>query len=622
MKKLFLILLVLVSAYSFAQRPKGTDIEVAKADTAFGRTIPIGFYVWEVDSGKIYRINTKMYASTDSMATVFRDGNYDVFGGAGDQDISGIATNTQAIKDTASQIRSGIPTNNNQLANGAGYATNSQVGDTASQLRSEFPDITGLLPKSAFGDSLANHYLIELDSAGFRIATGQIVGYSEAGAEVDPIALDSINSNIRPFIAVNRDSINTFSSLIRDNIDSITTISPRSLLNLDSVYVFSPLIRANQAKITFPGFTSLITDYGFTDNSSNWNTAYTDRLKWDGGATGLNATTAKTSLGLVIGTNVQAYDADLTTYAGITPSANVQTLLGSADYSAFKTSLSLNNVENTALSTYTGSGGALDNQYITNGAGYISSQTDDQTASEVPFTPNGSIASTDVQAAIQEVRDEAGGISYSAPQILTITSGNSTMDLSTSTNATVTLTSNDTITFTNVSDGMFGAIRAVQNGTGGYGVHFIVSGKAINYNPGVPPTAANINSGATDVTTFSYQILGDTVEVGFNAVQPDYLPLTAEINAQTGTSYTLLSSDNGKIVTLNNGSAITVTVPSGLGTGFNCTLIQLGAGQVSVSESSTTINNRNSHTSIAGQYGSATLLSYATDTFLFQGDTE
>ncbi|WP_435624468.1 hypothetical protein [Flagellimonas sp.] len=34
--------------------------------------------------------------------------------------------------------------------------------------------------------------------------------------------------------------------------------------------------------------------------------------------------------------------------------------------------------------------------------------TDDQTASEVPFTPNGSISSTDVQSAIQEVRDEAG----------------------------------------------------------------------------------------------------------------------------------------------------------------------------------------------------------------------
>jgi hypothetical protein len=34
-----------------------------------------------------------------------------------------------------------------------------------------------------------------------------------------------------------------------------------------------------------------------TNNSSNWNTAFTDRLKWDGGSTGLVAATGRTSLG-------------------------------------------------------------------------------------------------------------------------------------------------------------------------------------------------------------------------------------------------------------------------------------------------------------------------------------
>jgi hypothetical protein len=42
-----------------------------------------------------------------------------------------------------------------------------------------------------------------------------------------------------------------------------------------------------------------------------------------------------------IGVSVQAYDADLTTYAGITPTANTQTFLGAANYAAMRTQLSL-----------------------------------------------------------------------------------------------------------------------------------------------------------------------------------------------------------------------------------------------------------------------------------------
>ena len=36
------------------------------------------------------------------------------------------------------------------------------------------------------------------------------------------------------------------------------------------------------------------------------------------------------------------------------------------------------------------------------------------------------------------------------------------------------------------------------------------------------------------------------------------------VNAQTGTTYTLVADDNGKLVTLSNAAAIAVTIPSPL----------------------------------------------------------
>jgi hypothetical protein len=62
-----------------------------------------------------------------------------------------------------------------------------------------------------------------------------------------------------------------------------------------------------------------------TDSSTNWDTAFSHDRQWDGGATGLVAATGRTSLSLVIGTNVQAWDTDLDTWAAITRASGIDT---------------------------------------------------------------------------------------------------------------------------------------------------------------------------------------------------------------------------------------------------------------------------------------------------------
>lgn len=92
------------------------------------------------------------------------------------------------------------------------------------------------------------------------------------------------------------------------------------------------------------------------------------------------------------------------------------------------------------------------------------------------------------------------------------------------------------------------------------------------------------------------------------------------VNAQTGTTYTLVTGDNGKVITLSNASAITVTVPSGLGANFACELIQIGAGQVNVVASGVTLNAFGSLTHFAGQHAAATLVAYVADVFNLSGN--
>lgn len=116
-------------------------------------------------------------------------------------------------------------------------------------------------------------------------------------------------------------------------------------------------------------------------------------------------------------------------------------------------------------------------------------------------------------------------------------------------------------------------------------------------------------------------ILGSitTSSISGNGTTTTLTNFGAEVNTQSGTSYTLTASDNGKIISFTSNNAISLTVPV-LTTGFNCLIVQRGTGQVTLVASGSTIQNRYNYSKTAGQHAIMSLVSVANGFFVSSGD--
>lgn len=98
-----------------------------------------------------------------------------------------------------------------------------------------------------------------------------------------------------------------------------------------------------------------------------------------------------------------------------------------------------------------------------------------------------------------------------------------------------------------------------------------------------------------------------------------------EINAQTGTTYTLALTDAGKLVTLSNASAISLTVPLNSSVAFpvgtQVNLSQVGVGRVTVAGAVGVTVNSALGLKTRTQYSVLTCIKTATDTWLLTGDS-
>lgn len=104
--------------------------------------------------------------------------------------------------------------------------------------------------------------------------------------------------------------------------------------------------------------------------------------------------------------------------------------------------------------------------------------------------------------------------------------------------------------------------------------------------------------------------------------------INLQINAQTGTTYTTVLADNGKIVTQSNGSLITTTIAPNSSVaypvGAQITFAQFGAGQVTIQGGSgVTVVSTGATAStpkLRAQYSTATAIQTSTDNWLVVGD--
>jgi hypothetical protein len=92
------------------------------------------------------------------------------------------------------------------------------------------------------------------------------------------------------------------------------------------------------------------------------------------------------------------------------------------------------------------------------------------------------------------------------------------------------------------------------------------------------------------------------------------------IITEATTTRTLGAGDNGKIIYCTSGSATTITCAAGLGAGFSVTIIQGGAGKVTVAAGGQTLVSYSSLFSTMGQYAVISLVCPVANTFVAAGN--
>jgi len=141
-------------------------------------------------------------------------------------------------------------------------------------------------------------------------------------------------------------------------------------------------------------------------------------------------------------------------------------------------------------------------------------------------------------------------------------------------------------------------------------------------------TAAKLASDAvTTVKILDANVTAAKLASGAAVSNVGFTPAPSELtlNAQVGTTYTLVLSDSSKFVTCSNASAVVVTVPPNSSvafpTGTQVNIMMLGVGSTSISPGSgVTIRSSGNKYTLNAQYAVTTLLKIDTNTWVAVGN--
>lgn len=95
---------------------------------------------------------------------------------------------------------------------------------------------------------------------------------------------------------------------------------------------------------------------------------------------------------------------------------------------------------------------------------------------------------------------------------------------------------------------------------------------------------------------------------------------TVTSNVQSGTTYTISSSDNNRAVVMTSSTNSTVTLPTGLANGFKCTVIQQGSNVTIAAAGGVTLRSPFNYKRSQTQWGVITIICLGSNVYSLSGN--